>query len=127
MKKKIGRRSFLKSALAAGAFPLLPGCFSAKAYRANSKVRLACCGIGGMGENDVRAFAETGLCDIVALCDVDLGAKHTQESLGKFPTAARFHDFREMFDRMADGFDAVTADVLLAPPVRKGWESYYTI
>ena len=111
MKKKLGRRSFLKSALAAGAFPLLPGCFSAKAYRANSKVRLACCGIGGMGGNDVRAFAETGLCDIVALCDVDLGAKHTQESLGKFPAAARFHDFREMFDRMADGFDAVTAGV----------------
>lgn len=37
MKKKIGRRSFLKSALAAGTFPLLPGCFSAKAYRANEK------------------------------------------------------------------------------------------
>ena len=108
---KVSRRSFMKSALAAGAFPLLPGCFSSKGYLANSKVRVACCGIGGMGGEDVRQLFATGLCDIVALCDVDLGAEHTLQNLKKFPKAARFHDFREMFDKMGSGFDAVTAGV----------------
>ena len=105
------RRSFMKSALAAGAFPLLPGCFSSKGYVANSKVRLACCGVGGMGGGDIGYLHSTGLCDVVALCDVDLGAKQTQKMLAAHPKAARFHDFREMFDRMADQFDAVTAGV----------------
>ena len=109
--KKVTRRSFMKSALAAGAFPLLPGCFSSKGYLANSKVRVACCGIGGMGGEDVRQLFSTGLCDIVALCDVDLGAKHTLPNLKKFPKAARFHDFREMFDKIGDQFDACTAGV----------------
>ena len=101
----------MKSALAAGAFPLLPGCFSSKGYLANSKVRLACCGVGGMGGNDINSLFDTGLCDIVALCDTDLGNEATAANLKKFPKAARFHDFREMFDKMADRFDAVTAGV----------------
>ena len=108
---RLSRRSFMKSALAAGAFPLLPGCFSSRGYLANSRVRLACCGIGGMGGNDIRQLYATGLCDIVALCDTDLGAEHTAGNLKKFPKAARFHDFRELFDRMGDRFDAVTAGV----------------
>ncbi|MBO7720802.1 MAG: Gfo/Idh/MocA family oxidoreductase [Kiritimatiellae bacterium] len=101
----------MRGALAAGAFPLLPGCFSAKKYLANSKVRLAGCGVGGMGGEGIRQLFATGLCDVVALCDTDLGASHTQKNLKKFPKAARFHDFREMFDKMADGFDACTAGV----------------
>ena len=109
--KKVSRRSFMRGALAAGAFPLLPGCFSSKGYLANSKVRVACCGIGGMGGEDVRQLFATGLCDIVALCDVDLGAEHTLQNLKKFPKAAQFHDFREMFDKMGSEFDAVTAGV----------------
>ena len=108
---RVSRRSFMKSALAAGAFPLLPGCFSSKGYLANSKVRLACCGVGGMGGNDINSLFDTGLCDIVALCDTDLGNDATIANMRKFPTAARFHDFREMFDKMADQFDAVTAGV----------------
>jgi len=110
-KMNVSRRSFMKTALAAGAFPLLPGCFSSKGYVANSKVRLACCGVGGMGGNDIEQLYKTGLCDIVALCDVDLGAEHTLKQMNAHPKAARFHDFREMFDKMASGFDAVTAGV----------------
>ena len=37
----MNRRSFISSMLAAGATPLMPGCFSAKGYKANGKVRLA--------------------------------------------------------------------------------------
>lgn len=67
VKKCASRRSFMKSALAAGVFPLLPGCFSHRGYIANSKVRLACCGVGGMGGVDVNSLFATGLCDIVAI------------------------------------------------------------
>ena len=42
----MNRRDFLKRMATAGAAPLLPGCFSAKAYRANGKVRLAAIGCG---------------------------------------------------------------------------------
>ena len=106
------RRSFMKVALAAGAFPFLPECLAAgRKWAPNELVRLACCGVGGMGGSDVNSFASTGLCEIVALCDTDLGNAATAANLKKFPRAARFHDFREMFDKMADKFDAVTAGV----------------
>lgn len=111
MKQCASRRSFMKSALAAGVFPLLPGCFSHRGYIANSKVRLACCGVGGMGGVDVNSLFATGLCDIVALCDTDLGNEATAANIKKFPGAAQFHDFRELFDRFGDQFDAVTAGV----------------
>ena len=42
----LNRRSFLGLALAAGAFPLVPGCFSSRAYAVNGKVRLAAIGCG---------------------------------------------------------------------------------
>lgn len=105
------RRSFLRTSLAAGAFPFVSGCIFGRSYAANEKVRVACCGIGGMGGNDVKYMHRTGLCDIVALCDTDLGAEPTLEVLRMFPRARRFHDFREMFDRMSGQFDAVVAGV----------------
>lgn len=110
-KNPVSRRSFVKSALAAGAFPLLPGCFSSRGYVANSKVRLACCGAGGMGANDIKFMQETGLCDVVAICDTDLGSPATVDSLKRCPQARQYHDFRKMFDEMSDRFDAVTAGV----------------
>jgi hypothetical protein len=74
----------------------------------NEKVRLACCGIGNQGGGDLRAMHQTGLADIVALCDVDMGGPHTLNNLKTFDSQPRFQDFREMFDRMADQIDAVT-------------------
>ncbi|MBK8947168.1 MAG: Gfo/Idh/MocA family oxidoreductase [Ignavibacteriae bacterium] len=74
----------------------------------NEKVRLACIGIGHRGGEILNDFYNTGLVDIVALCDVDLGAEHTLENMNKFPNAARFKDFRKMFDQMTDKIDAVS-------------------
>ena len=106
------RRSFMKAALAAGAFPFLPACVApGRKWSPNELVRVACCGISGMGGNDLNFLARTGLCEIVALCDTDLGNPKTLDNLRKYPKAARFHDFRVMFDEMADQFDAVTAGV----------------
>ena len=104
----LNRRSFLGLALAAGAFPLVPGCFSSRAYAVNGKVRLAAIGCGAQAWFDLKALAKNAdICEVVALCDTDIGAKHTLEALKAFPTLPRFQDFRKMFDKMADQIDAV--------------------
>ena len=108
----MNRREFLGSAVAAGAFPLLPGCFSPKGYVANEKVRMAFVGIGQQGWYDIRQFGKfPRLFECVALCDTDMGAPHTQDCLKKYPSVPRFQDFRKMFDKMADKIDAVLVAV----------------
>ena len=104
----MNRRGFLSAMLAAGAYPLLPGCFSSKAYVANGKVRLAAIGCGAQAWFDLKKLAgNKDICEVVALCDTDIGAPHTEEALKRFPDLPRFQDFRKMFDKMADQIDAV--------------------
>jgi predicted dehydrogenase len=55
----------------------------------------------------IAALHATGLANIVALCDVDMGAPHTQKILKKFPNAPRFQDFRKMFDKLGKEIEAV--------------------
>ena len=105
---KMNRRSFISTILAAGAYPLMPGCFSPKAYAVNGKVRLAAIGCGAQAWFDLKALSKnTDVCEVVALCDTDIGAPHTLDALKTFPTLPRFQDFRKMFDKMADEIDAV--------------------
>jgi hypothetical protein len=100
------RRRFLQTALATGA--LAPfGMRPLFAQGANTKVNLACVGIGNRGAEIIKEFAKTGQANIVALCDVDMGAKQTLPILKQFPDAPRFQDFRQMFDKMAEQIDAV--------------------
>jgi predicted dehydrogenase len=104
------RRAFLQGMLATGAFALIsPRRLMAAAgpVRPGNRVNLACIGIGNRGADIAKALHATGLANIVALCDTDLGAKHTLEVLNLFPDAPRFRDFRRMFDRMAPEIDAV--------------------
>jgi predicted dehydrogenase len=104
------RRTFLKGALAAGAASI----FAPRLlFAANStdKVKLACVGIGNRGADDVKELAKTGLAQIVALCDTEMGAKHTQEVLKMFPDVPRFQDFRQMFDKMGKDIEAVSIGV----------------
>jgi predicted dehydrogenase len=68
---------------------------------------VAFCGIGNRGAQVFKAIQETGLSNVVALCDTDMGAPHTQEVLQQFPQVPRFQDFRRMFDRMGKQIDAV--------------------
>jgi hypothetical protein len=110
------RRDFLKTATLASAGMAFSAIkLNASSYKqilgANSKVNLACIGIGFRGNDIIKEFARTGLANIVALCDIDMGAKHTQEIMAMFPDAARFRDFREMFDKMGNQFDAVSAGI----------------
>lgn len=103
------RRAFLKGALATGAFgSLQPFSIFAKSVSPNEKVNLACIGIGNRGGEVIKELHATGLANIVAFCDVDMGAKHTQPMLKQFPDVPRFQDFRQMFDKMGSQIDAVS-------------------
>lgn len=112
------RRLFFKQALALSAVSAFPTILtqqvsgnvlpSGKMASANERVNLACCGIGNRGSEIINALYNTGLCNIVALCDVDMGAPHTQKILEKFPDVPRFQDFRKMFDKMGNQIEAVS-------------------
>jgi predicted dehydrogenase len=108
------RRDFIRNAALASAGLAMSGIsakMNAASYNrvvgANRKVNLAHIGIGNRGWEIINDFDKTGLANVVALCDVDLGAEHTKSALDKFPKAKRFKDFREMFDKMGNEIDAV--------------------
>ncbi|MCK9180442.1 MAG: Gfo/Idh/MocA family oxidoreductase [Bacteroides sp.] len=77
-------------------------------FRSKDKVKLACIGIGHRGEQIMNDLENTGLANIVALCDVDMGAPHTQKMMEKYPKAKRFQDFRKLFEEYGDQFEAVS-------------------
>ena len=96
---------------AAAAIPAVANAASAapapRKVKPGKKVRLACVGIGFRGGAIIKKFEETGLCDIVALCDIDMGAPHTLETLERHPDVPRYQDFRKMFKEMGKKIDAV--------------------
>lgn len=102
---QFSRRSFMKAALAAGAFPYIGACTTAKCP--DGKVRLACVGIGQQAWNDIREFEKTGIVKIAALCDTDLDGKQCVAALKQYPNVPRFRDFRKMLDAMDGKIDAV--------------------
>jgi predicted dehydrogenase len=101
------RRTFLKGVLLAGTGAVFAPRLLLGASTTN-KINLACVGIGNRGADDVKALYDTGLANIVALCDTDMGAPHTQKILKQFPNVPRFQDFRQMFDKMGKDIDAVS-------------------
>ncbi len=107
----IQRRSFIKGALGAGTFTVAASSRLFGAAAKPEKVNLACCGIGNRGAEGIKAHVDTGLANIVAFCDTDMGAPHTQAMLKKYPDVPRFQDFREMFEKMGDKIEAVTIGV----------------
>jgi len=110
MKHYISRRNFISRTALAGGGIFLSNSLLGKISlaSANERVNLACIGIGFRGAEIIKELYKTGLCNIVALCDVDMGAKHTQEVANMFPNAKRFQDFRKMFDAMSNEIDAVS-------------------
>ena len=111
--EEISRRSFLKRALALSAVSAIPSFWTPAHGRvlptsplisANDRVNIAFIGIGQRGGEIAKELYNTGLCNVVALCDVDMGAPHTQEIINMFPKAARFQDFRCRKRRCAGSF-----------------------
>lgn len=91
--------------------PLASASSASAPAAANDKVRLAYIGIGNRGEQNIHEFAKTNLVEVTALCDIDMGAAHTQKALKLYPKAKRYTDFRELFEKGAADFDAVCVSV----------------
>jgi predicted dehydrogenase len=103
----ISRRSFVNEAAAGGlAFTIVPGHVLSRAGRTapSDKLNVACIGVGGQGESDVRGMAANE--NIYALCDVDW--VRATNSFNANPKAKKFKDYREMLDKEAKNIDCVT-------------------
>lgn len=112
------RRDFLKTmsvasaGIALGSNEVLHAAQNIQAPKSKrEKVKIAYIGIGNRGEQIITEFAKTNMVEVVALCDVDMGAKHTQKVIGMYPKARQFRDFRKMFDQAGKDFDAVAIAV----------------
>jgi predicted dehydrogenase len=111
----LSRRQFLTSSLgtAAALSVARPGAAPLAAQGPRNRIpadrplRLAHVGVGNRGIEMIKTFRTTGLTTVAALCDVDLDGRHAAEALDLYPAAARFRDFRTMFDKAGGSFDAV--------------------
>lgn len=75
----------------------------------NSLLQVASIGVGGMGGNTMKSVATHPGVKITAVCDVD--ANQLALVAKSFPGAAAHRDWRELFARDADRFDAVTIGI----------------
>ena len=109
------RRNFIKRSAAAAAglasFSIVPSSVMGKAFghiAPAEKVNIAFCGIGNRGGSIAKSLHKTGMVNVVALCDVDMGAPHTLELMKMFPDVPHYQDFRVMFDKMGSKIEAVS-------------------
>jgi hypothetical protein len=101
----ISRRHFLQTtSLGAGGF-LFGAPAIVRGQNLNSRLNIACIGVGGKGDSDVDEAAACG-GKIVGLCDVDAGMLGKKS--GQYPDAKKFIDFRKMLEEMDKSIDAVT-------------------
>lgn len=115
MSEKLTRSNFLKTVGIAGSGMIIGSKASGSVFPGISngskgsarKVNMALIGIANQGNNDAKQFINSGLANIVAVCDVDLDSKGCQEIIKMVPKAKQFRDFRVMFDQMAGDIDAV--------------------
>jgi predicted dehydrogenase len=126
----IERRDFLRSSSVATASLLGGGYWSELAAEesrgANQKLQIACVGTANRAAGNIRAVSGEA---ITAICDVD--SNYLERAAGRFPSARRYTDFRQLLDREAPRLDAVvvsTPDHLHAPvtlqAIRKGLHVY---
>ena len=99
---RITRRRFNQSVVAAGAAATLAAPAFLRGQNLNSKLNIAVIGSGGRGAADMD---ESSSENIVALCDVN--ARSLAGAAAAHPNAKKFADFRELFDKAANDFDAV--------------------
>ena len=78
-----------------------------RAQNSKQKIRVACVGIGQMGNGAVQGALEE---ELVAFCDVDwreLGPRSAGTLAKTHPDVPKFTDFREMLDKKGSKIDAV--------------------
>ena len=104
--KSVQRRDVLKGALAASAVGVAPFSILRAGPSPNSKLNIACIGVGRQGAGNAATLARTD--NVMALCDVDVAwhkkaiAKHKSLQSVKLWT-----DYRVMFDKIGKEIDAV--------------------
>ena len=113
---KFTRRDAIKTIVGFGALAPIPFNAWSKTYSANTRLNLACIGVGGKGWDDMIAASGDGeRHNVVAICDIDhrhggeqppnLGQAQTARPLGlgaareKFPKAKVFADYRELLEQ----------------------------
>jgi predicted dehydrogenase len=95
---RLSRRKFLASAAASAlAAPMF-----ARDPKPGEKLNVAVIGINDRGAANLDGVAHE---NVVALCDVD--EEWSAKARERFPKAAFFTDYRQMFDKKAKEFDAV--------------------
>jgi predicted dehydrogenase len=103
------RRDFIKTgSIAAAGFMIVPRfVLGGKGFIAPSdRLLIASIGAGGKGGDDIAHFANTGNADIAYLCDVD--DRRAAKSINSFPKAKYYKDWRQLLDKEAKNFDAVS-------------------
>lgn len=104
---RASRRSFLKGAAAAAAFPACAPRLRAEAP--GSKLNHAAVGVDGQGWSDLQAIASHPSVRIAAICDVDTA--RMAKAAEKFPEARRYQDWRELLEKEGDQIDSVNVTV----------------
>lgn len=99
------RRSFIGKTGIGLTSALFAGPAILRGQNLNSRIHLACIGVGGKGESDVMENSGCGM-DVVGLCDVD--DNPLRKMAERFPGAKTFKDFRKMLDELGKSIDAVT-------------------
>jgi hypothetical protein len=111
---QLSRRKFVKvTAAGSAAFTILPShTISGLGHVAPSdKLYIAAVGCGGEGTADIHTLMRTPRKNAIIshLCDVD--DRQSLRIRKEFPNAPYYHDWREMFDREHEHFDAVTVAI----------------
>jgi len=130
MSKKISRADFLKASSAGlAAMTVVPNNVMGAAFghkAPSDKLNIAGIGIGGRGASVLSDLQEE---NIVALCDTDWN--YSKAIFERYPKAKRFYDWREMYDKIGNEFDAImcaTADhthaIITAAGIEMGKPAY---
>jgi hypothetical protein len=109
------RRSFLKSTSFAIGAAAVSAPYFLRAQGANSRINVACIGVGGKGGSDTDSAFNLG-GNIVALCDVDGDTLNKKDKSlrdraakgNRTYDAKLFKDWRKVFDELGKSIDAVT-------------------
>src|ERR1700743_575103 len=105
---KLSRRKFLhNTSLAAASVLIVPRHVLGRGFVAPSdRLVIASVGVGGKGAGDISAFFASGQSEIAYLCDVD--DRSSANTRNKFPKAAYYKDWRKLFEKEHQHFDAVS-------------------
>ena len=106
--RSIRRREFLKGTLAASAVGVAPLNIVKAGPSPNSKLNVACVGVGGQGGLEADLLARAGNVNVIALCDVD-EAWHNKRNAGRknLHGIKLWKDYRLMFDKIGKEIDAI--------------------